>query len=103
MSDAHRVGLRIDAAHPALAGHFPGRPLVPGVVLLERVAAACKAWRGQRIGRLDAKFLQPLLPGEEAEIQLHEEGSSIAFRVARADGATLARGKLVPAADVAPA
>ena len=38
--------LRIDAAHPALPGHFPGQPLVPGVMMLEQVARALRAWRG---------------------------------------------------------
>jgi 3-hydroxymyristoyl/3-hydroxydecanoyl-(acyl carrier protein) dehydratase len=46
MNDAFRTALRIEAAHPALAGHFPGNPVVPGVVLLERVAAAWRGWRG---------------------------------------------------------
>lgn len=43
MSDAGRrccrTALRIGADHPCLPGHFPGRPVVPGVVLLDRVAA----------------------------------------------------------------
>jgi 3-hydroxymyristoyl/3-hydroxydecanoyl-(acyl carrier protein) dehydratase len=103
MNGTFQEALRIDAAHPALAGHFPGRPVVPGVVLLERVAAACKAWRGECIGGLDAKFLQPLLPGQEAVIELCEEASGIRFSVTRADGVTLARGKLAPAARVSPA
>ena len=37
---------RVEADHPALEGHFPGRPIVPGVVLLDeprdgRVSFAC--------------------------------------------------------------
>ena len=32
--------------HPCLPGHFPGRPLVPGVVLLDRVLAAIEAAHG---------------------------------------------------------
>jgi 3-hydroxymyristoyl/3-hydroxydecanoyl-(acyl carrier protein) dehydratase len=86
--------LRIDPAHPALAGHFPGNPIVPGVVLLERVAAALRAWRGVRIEKLDAKFVQPLLPGEDATIELQAEAACIRFAVRRADGVPLARGTL---------
>ena len=32
--------------HPSLPGHFPGRPVVPGVVLLDRVLAAIEAAHG---------------------------------------------------------
>lgn len=35
-----RVSLRIAADHPALAGHFPGLPIVPGVVLLDETLHA---------------------------------------------------------------
>lgn len=35
-----RVSLRIAADHPALAGHFPGFPIVPGVVLLDETLHA---------------------------------------------------------------
>ncbi len=94
MNDAFQVALRIDAAHPAMAGHFPGRPVVPGVVLLERVAAASKAWRGVRVGKLDTKFMRPLLPDEDAVIELHEDGAQVRFSVIRSDGTVLARGSL---------
>jgi 3-hydroxymyristoyl/3-hydroxydecanoyl-(acyl carrier protein) dehydratase len=86
--------LRIDAAHPALAGHFPGHPVVPGVVVLERVVAALRAWRGGRVEKLEVKFLQPLLPGEDAVIELHAESTHVGFTVTRADGVALARGAL---------
>lgn len=58
--------------HPSLPGHFPGRPIVPGVVVLDRVIAAIEAAHGG-IGALrlpQAKFLQPLLPGETARIDI---------------------------------
>ncbi|MET4730272.1 3-hydroxyacyl-[acyl-carrier-protein] dehydratase [Lysobacter enzymogenes] len=62
----------VPADHPCLPGHFPGRPLVPGVVVLERVLQALRAQYGEPVGlRLpQVKFLQPLLPGETARIEL---------------------------------
>jgi 3-hydroxymyristoyl/3-hydroxydecanoyl-(acyl carrier protein) dehydratase len=84
MSDTqHRESLRIGADHPALPGHFPGSPVVPGVVLLDCVAAALQRWRGQRIAGLPkVKFLRPLLPDETAELVLSDDGKSIRFSIA---------------------
>lgn len=93
-----RESIRISAAHPALPGHFPGNPVVPGVVLLDRVAAALERWRGVRIARLpQVKFLRPLLPEQEAELVLVDDGKSIRFSIAHA-GAPIATG----AVEVAP-
>ena len=89
--------LRIGADHPALPGHFPGNPVVPGVVLLRCVADALKQWRGVRLHRFDAKFLAPLLPEQEALIELREEGARVRFTIRR-DESVLARGVLEPAA-----
>lgn len=84
----------IDTSHPALPGHFPGRPVVPGVVLLDRVAAAVAQWKNAQLGELpQVKFLRPLLPGEEATLRLEEVGSSIRFHISHA-GETVATGQL---------
>ncbi|MBU6417964.1 MAG: hydroxymyristoyl-ACP dehydratase [Xanthomonadaceae bacterium] len=93
----HAVRLCIAPEHPALPGHFPGDPLVPGVVVLERVAAALKAWKDSAVGKLDAKFVRPLRPGEEATIALDDDGARVRFEVTRADGGVLARGTLLVA------
>jgi 3-hydroxymyristoyl/3-hydroxydecanoyl-(acyl carrier protein) dehydratase len=52
--------LRITANHPAYQGHFPGNPLLPGVVLLAEALAALEKgeWTVD-----NAKFLQPVAPG----------------------------------------
>lgn len=90
----------IDGAHPCLPGHFPGQPLVPGVVILDRVVAAVEAVHGpQGALRLpQVKFVQSLLPGEQASIALdatQRDGvSRWRFRVER-DGVLLASGELV--------
>jgi 3-hydroxymyristoyl/3-hydroxydecanoyl-(acyl carrier protein) dehydratase len=84
--------LRINVTHPALPGHFPGQPLVPGVVLLEQVALALRAWRGQRLARVvEAKFLAPLLPDEAATVRLTPAEARVRFEIRR-DDTVLARG-----------
>ena len=89
----------IDANHPALPGHFPGRPVVPGVVLLDQVAVALAQWKNARIGEMpQVKFVRPLLPGEEAALRLEEAGSSIRFHISLADE-TIATGLLGVAAE----
>lgn len=95
----HEFSISID--HPALPGHFPGRPIVPGVVVLDRVLAAIEAQHGA-LGPLrmpQVKFLQPLLPGQTARIELEQstETQDTAprwrFRVLR-DDALIASGEV---------
>ena len=53
--------------HPAFAGHFPGRPMVPGVVLLDRVlmlVAEATGHAPETLTLRSVKFLSPVLPGE---------------------------------------
>jgi len=86
--------LRVPRQHPALAGHFPGNPIVPGVVVLDAVISAAQAWLGTgfRVERLAyAKFLAPLKPEETAEIDLLLQGPRLEFVVHRG-GTALAKG-----------
>ncbi|MGQ4660511.1 hypothetical protein [Lysobacter sp. F6437] len=87
----------VPADHPSLPGHFPGRPLVPGVVLLDRVLDAVEAVHGVATGALAlprVKFMQPLLPGESARVELDGAMPRWRFRVLR-DGDVLASGEVV--------
>ena len=84
----------VGADHACLPGHFPGAPLVPGVVLLEQVALALRDWRGQRLARvLEAKFVAPLLPEQEARVALTEAQGRLRFEIHRGDD-LLARGSI---------
>jgi 3-hydroxyacyl-[acyl-carrier-protein] dehydratase len=58
----------IPAKHPSLAGHFPGDPIVPGVVLLDEIIRTARNALGGPAGCLTlpwVKFHAPLRPGEE--------------------------------------
>jgi 3-hydroxyacyl-[acyl-carrier-protein] dehydratase len=114
--------LRFEIAddHPCLPGHFPGRPVVPGVVVLDRVFAAIEiaiekanasvsetqpgieSWRLPQV-----KFIQPLLPRQPARIELEAlaaAGATAAsarwrFKVLREDDGTLIASGEVQVAD----
>ncbi len=63
--------LFIAADHPAYAGHFPGRPILPGVVLLDAALHALAALRGLEAASGEiksAKFLSPVSPGEALRV-----------------------------------
>ena len=84
--------------HPSLPGHFPGHPVVPGVVVLEQVIEAIEAVHGPLAAvRLpQVKFVQPLLPGETARVVLEGEAPRWRFRVLR-EAVLLASGEVVSA------
>lgn len=65
--------LTIAADAPFVAGHFPGNPLVPGVVILQYVIEEIARQLGKDVspGQIQkAKFLSPLRPGEPMTIEL---------------------------------
>ena len=72
----------VPADHPSLAGHFPGHPVVPGVLLLDEALRALAQATGRSIGRLQqVKFVAALLPGELAQGHWDVTESRASFRV----------------------
>ena len=72
----------VAADHPSLPGHFPGRPVVPGVLVLDQVFQGLLRASGQEVAHLrQARFTSPLLPGELANATCEIEGPKASFRV----------------------
>jgi 3-hydroxyacyl-[acyl-carrier-protein] dehydratase len=66
----------ISEDHPSLAGHFPGYPVVPGVVMLGEITNAIREMSKENIEFVSmpsAKFLSPLNPGEPLTIRLDQQ------------------------------
>jgi 3-hydroxyacyl-[acyl-carrier-protein] dehydratase len=88
----------ICADHPSLPGHFPGAPLVPGVVILDEVLAALVEWRDEShlIGIRTVKFLAPLKPEQPFTIffsATSENAGEINF-CCRAEDRVIVEGRL---------
>jgi len=89
--------LTIATGHPALTGHFPGAPVLPGVVLLDELMSFVERTAGAGRWRIrTAKFVRPVHPGETLTLA-HERlpNGCIRFRVLR-DGEPVVHGMLVP-------
>jgi 3-hydroxyacyl-[acyl-carrier-protein] dehydratase len=98
------------ADDPVFAGHFPGNPLVPGVILTEalaQTAGICAAsGHSEKVKPLfllsairSMKFLRAIRPGEEVALRaekLAEIGDLVQFSVeASVGGVRVAEGQLV--------
>lgn len=96
----HDTELTVAPDHPAFAGHFPGRPILPGVVLLGWVVHALGELAGEPMppcSLASAKFLRPVGPGASLRIRLARECGVWRFDVFAGDE-TVASGSLRPAA-----
>jgi 3-hydroxyacyl-[acyl-carrier-protein] dehydratase len=91
--------LMISADHPAYAGHFPGSPILPGVVLLDATLRTIERASKRSSARWQitvAKFQSPVAPGEPLTLE-HEQlpNGSIHFAI-RTTGRAVASGVLIP-------
>ena len=65
--------LQFSASEPFFQGHFPGRPVVSGVILIDKAVAAARKMLGrdavlEGIGKV--KFSKSVLPGEIVRLSI---------------------------------
>jgi 3-hydroxyacyl-[acyl-carrier-protein] dehydratase len=87
--------LPVDLGADYLAGHYPGYPILPGVVVMDWVQQAVDSLHGGdlQLSRIDrARFVRPLFPGDVLELTIrvrrrepNGEGISANARIVRSD------------------
>ena len=86
-------------AHPAIAGHFPGNPIVPGVLILDQLMTATLKLTGMEVVRFEhVKFLSALRPDEPAHVVCEMDGDDAKFQISLQRHATnimVASGKML--------
>ena len=89
--------LALPRPHPALEGHFPGEPILPGAVLLDEALHAIESAEGLsgRLWRIDSvKFPAAAVDGALLLLDYERSGSgTIRFRI-RDGGRLIATGTL---------
>ncbi|HVB66669.1 MAG TPA: hypothetical protein VNE67_02285 [Acetobacteraceae bacterium] len=87
------VVLRVDPADPCLAGHFPGQPILPGVLLLDALAVALRPVPPARLVLEAVKFTAPVRPGQVVALRWSETAPGRASFHAEADGNRVLAGR----------
>ncbi|WP_291140743.1 hypothetical protein [Hydrogenophaga sp.] len=84
--------------HPAFAGHFPGHPVLPGVVLLDLALEAARSFQTSAADGVwlvpQAKFLQVVRPGDRLLLRLTPTATGTLNFEFRRDGEQVASGQL---------
>jgi beta-hydroxyacyl-ACP dehydratase FabZ len=99
----------IDAADPLFAGHFPGHPILPGVLIIEAVAQTAGVMLGSAtqegatgVALLAAvnrfKFLAPVAPGQEIRVETTK--LTAAGRMTCVAGTVTVGGKMVASGEL---
>lgn len=86
----HRLSVPSD--HPAFAGHFPGRPILPGALLLDEVLTVLAQQHGIDLTSFEltgAKFTAPVGPGTELTLEHEATGEHVRFSVRSSTGPVL--------------
>ena len=103
----------VSANEPHFQGHFPGRPIMPGVLILEAMAQAAgimvfsaegAVQQNDRqvyyyVGIDNARFKKPVVPGDQLELEVKLEralrGIGKFGCVARVEGVTVAEATIL--------
>jgi len=101
----------IDGDEEFFKGHFPGRPVMPGVLIVEAMAQAsillyyiCKpeiAMTGPDyyLGRVRAEFLKPVYPGDRIYIEVSAvkvtDSAGVVDAVAKVKGQIVSKANLI--------
>jgi beta-hydroxyacyl-ACP dehydratase FabZ len=82
LEDMRVVGIKnVTANEPHFTGHFPGNPVMPGVLIIEALAQVAGVLvlkrlqdRGQKLvflaGINEAKFRRPVVPGDQLRLEV---------------------------------
>lgn len=94
-----RFAVALDASHPIYAGHFPGNPITPGVVILQIISELAERALGRRLNVkefVNVKYLAVLSPAEHpeaaVELSIAESGAEMKVKATIvADGVTMSK------------
>jgi len=83
-ADIVKVDIKLNPLHPIFEAHFPGRPVLPGVYMMQMVKEVVETWTEKKIRLVlgqDLKFLSVVNPEEntrmQMELKIGREGEKI--------------------------